>query len=404
MAIKSGDLLHVSDQILVDRLQTAGPGTLNQPQERIYELGNYQSTGVIRDIPDLTFSAESFDASAELESILCGLGADFNAAAAGTVYDLSKTVPLDVLSVFKKGRLDANPFDTAGSVALPYLTLESLNYRFGLKDNARQTATLRGDSIFYAGASAYQQVAVGTNTANQVVTLANAPIVYNGDLVAGPRYALSVSLKSGKRLAIGTDYTETAGGVVTILAAVPVTDSIKVVYQSAVVANYPQASNAPSTAIHPAAIKGKDVEIRIGGTAVTNRWTSVQQVTADWKVTLEKDEEFGNSQFVSQDYNVANVTGSVDIKPRSMAELMTRVYQIANVTPGEIVGPFTSIPLPLEIILHSNFDGSIIKTIYVPDARFTLPAFSGRVQQKLTTTFPFEGESGNMFIYKGLRP
>ena len=87
-----------------------------------------------------------------------------------------------------------------------------------------------------------------------------------------------------------------------------------------------------------------------------------------------------------------------------VADLMTRIYQIANVTPGEVAGPFTSQPLSLEIILHSNFDGSILKTIYVPDARFTLPAFSGRVQQKITTTFPFERDSGTMLVYKGLKP
>jgi hypothetical protein len=403
MAIKSGDLIHVGDQILVDRLQTAGPGTLNQPQERIYELGDYQSVGVIRDIPDLTFTAESFDASAELEAILCGLGSGFGAAADGTLYDCGKMFPLDVLSEFKKGRLDAAPFDVAGSVALPYLTVESLSYRFGLKDNARQTVTLRGDSIFYAEASAYQQLATGTATANQVVTLAHAPIVYNGDLVAGPRYALSVSLKSGKRLVLGTDYTETATAV-TVLAPVPTTDKIKVVYQSAVVANYPQASHALSSAIHPAAIKGKDIEVRVGGVTLSDRWTSVQSVTADWKVTLDKDEEFGNSQFVSQDYDVPAVSGAVDLKPRSFSELMTRIYQIANVTPGEVAGPFTSQPLELEILLHSNYDGSVIKTLYCPDARFTLPAFSGRVQQKLTTSFPFESESGNLYVYKGTKP
>lgn len=404
MAIKSGDLIHVGDQILIDRLQTAGPGTLNQPQERIYELGNYRSVGVIRDIPDLTFTAESFDASAELESLLTGYGSTFGTDPAGTEYDIGRAYPLDVVSQFKRGRLDPSPTDVAGSVALPFLTLETLSYRFGLKDNARQTATLRGDSIFYSEASGWEQSAAGTGTAGQVVTLAHAPVVYNGDLVNGPRYALSVSTKTGKRFLVNIDYTETAAGVITLLNPVPVTDFVKVVYQSAVVAQYPQASNAPPTAIHPAAIKGKDIEVRIGGVALTNRWTSIQQATAEWRVTLEKDEEFGNSQFVSQDYEVPAVSGSIDIKPRSVHELMTRIYQIANVTPGEVVGPFTSIPIPLEIILHSNFDGSIIKTIYVPDARFTLPAFSGRVQQKLTTTFPFEGETGQFFVYKGAKP
>lgn len=405
MAIKSGDLIHVGDQILVDRLQTAGPGTLNQPQERIYELGDYQSVGVIRDIPDLTFTAESFDASAELEAILCGVGSGFGAAADGTMYDCGAMFPLDVLSEFKKGRLDTNPFDVAGSVALPFLTVESLSYRFGLKDNARQTVTLRGDSIFYAEASAYQQIATGTNTANQVITLSHAPIVYNGDLVNGPRYALSVSLKSGKRLVLGVDYTETSAGVITILAPVATTDKIKVVYQSAIVANYPQASNAPSTAIHPAAIKGKDIEVRVGGVTITDRWSGVQSVTVEERLTLSQDLEFGNAQAVSQDYDIPAVTGTVEIKPRDVDELLKRVRQASGVaTDTEVIGANTAVPVPVEILLHSPDTGVVLKTLYIPDAVLTMPAFSGQVNNKLTVSFPFTSNSGVLQVFKGAKP
>jgi hypothetical protein len=122
-------------------------------------------------------------------------------------------------------------------------------------------------------------------------------------------------------------------------------------------------------------------------------------------VTLEKDEEFGNSQVVSQDFEVTAVTGSIDIKPRDYVELVKRVRQIAGVaSPNQVAGPLTAPPLELAIVLHSPDTGAPLKTLHIPDARFTLPGYSGRVQQKLTTTFNFESDSGVLNVYKGAKP
>ncbi len=410
MAIKSGELIHVGNQILVDRAQTAGPGTLNVPTEKIYELGNYQSVATIRDTPDLTFTMESLDVSAEIECML--LGVDFATAADGTVLPLSKCLPMDVASQFKTGRTATNPFDVTASVAVPYLVCDSISYRFGLRDNASQAVSLRGDSIFYASASAYVQTAAGTGAAGQTIALDNPALPYRGDTIAGTRYALGVSLKSGRRLSVGADYTEAATGTgdaravtITLTEAVPTGDQVRVIYQSTTAEVYPQLSNAAASATRPAAIKGRDIEVRIGGVTVTDRWSSIQSVTVEQRLELERDEEMGNAQVVAQDYDVPAVTGSVEIKPRDTAELLKRMRQIAGVTnPLEIVGPAQSAVLPVEIRLHSPQTGAVLKTLYVPDARFTLPGFTGTVQQKLTTTFAFESDGGTLIAYKGERP
>lgn len=51
MSIRGGQILHVANQFVVDRIQTGGPGTLNIPQEKVFELGNYRSVGIVRDSP-----------------------------------------------------------------------------------------------------------------------------------------------------------------------------------------------------------------------------------------------------------------------------------------------------------------------------------------------------------------
>jgi hypothetical protein len=137
MPIKGGDLIHVGNQVLLDRAQTAGPGQVNIPSDKIYELGNYQSVGTVFDIPDLSFPVESFDASAEMESMI--VGKDFATDADGTEYDLNKNLPVDIVSQFKTGKPPTNPFDVAVGVNVPALSLESVSYRFGLSDNASQT-------------------------------------------------------------------------------------------------------------------------------------------------------------------------------------------------------------------------------------------------------------------------
>jgi hypothetical protein len=363
MPIKGGDLIHVGNQVLLDRAQTAGPGQVNINQDKIYELGNYQSVGTVFDIPDLSFPVESFDASAELESML--VGKNFATDAAGTEYDLNTCLPVDVASQFKTGKTATNPFDVAVGVSVPYLVLESLSYRFGVTDNASQTATLRGDSIFYTPGSVYVQEATGTNTANQTVALTHGAYPYKGDVVNGTRYALAVTLRSGKRLLAGVDYTEAATGTgdtrtvtVTVLEPVAASDKIRVSYASDTVATYPQASHAVASATRPAAIRGRNIRVFVGGVDLTDQWTGVQSFTADWKVTLDRDLEFGNSEVVSQDYDVATVDGSLDLKPRDPMQLYKRVAQIAGAaTEKEVVGALQQAVLPLDIVLYSPETG-----------------------------------------------
>lgn len=422
MSIKAGELLHVGNQVVLDRVQTAG-GALNIPIEKIYELGNYQTVGQVRDIPDLTFNLESIDASAELEALLTNN--DFATDAAGTEYVISNWLPMDVAGQFKAGRSAAagggEEFEIIGGVAVPYLALESLSYRFGLRDNAGQTATLRGDGLFYGTGGVVIQEVAGAGTANQDIILStdggvtddDAVKEYNGDLVNGTRYALSVTLvNEGKRLSVGNDFTEAvdaplAGNVtLTVLEAVAVTETIRIVYltDNATPLTYAQAVHAAQSATRPAAVKGKDIEIRVGGVALTDRWSSVQSVQVDYRVNLERDEEMGNSQIVDQDYDVPEVTGTVQIKPRDFAEFMERIHQISNVPSGEVVGPNTSQALSMDVIIHSPEDGSVLKTLHVPDARFTLPGYTGRVQQKQTFDLAFDSDSGQLSAFKGARP
>ena len=480
MAVKAGSIIHVgNDTVLVDRIQSGGPGQVNIPTEKIYELGNYQSVATIRDTPDLTFQLESYDVSTEIETMLAGaaafrsvsdgvvtaadatvtsasaaftsadVGAQIVIPGAGTagatfystiitinsgtsiemaanavtsvgsnavlnispVLNLATVVPLDVASQFKAGQTATSPFAVVGSVCLPFLYPESIGYRFGYRDNAAQTASLRGDSIFWNPGSTYVEATAGTNTPAQAIATAQPAYQYNGD--GNPRRALSVTV-NGRRLTKDVDYTESYGAIttgacittVTVAAAVPTTQTVRIAYASPTAKSYLQNVH-PATNVKPAAVRGKDIDVYIGGYTPgadnsATKWTSVQAVTVDWSIQLDKDEEFGNYYAVSQDYDVPTVTGSIDIKPRDVTDILAKIKQVSGAsTTTEVYGAQSSTPLTLDIVIKDAANSNAtLKRIHVPDARFTVPGFQGQVQQKLTATLNFESDGGLLRVYK----
>src|SRR5688572_20638373 len=173
MAIKAGQILHDANGFVVDRIQTGGVGNLNIPEEKIYELGNYNTVATVRDIPDLSFDLESLDVSTEIEAL--NLFRDPTAVIDGDEFDFIDAVPLDVISPFKSSQ---GQYDIIRGLVIPYLTLENVTYRFGTRANATQSYTLRGDSVYYIPGSPYYEEFTGDGV-EDTFTLAHTAIPYN---------------------------------------------------------------------------------------------------------------------------------------------------------------------------------------------------------------------------------
>jgi len=423
IAIKSGQILHAMNTFVVDRIQTGGPGNLNIPTEKINELGNYQSVATVRDVPDLTFSMDCLDVDTEVEGILAGsanpnadpMGTD---GVTGTKYSIAYPKPVDVVSPWKSA---VGAFDIVRGAAIPHLALESINYRYGLRENAGETFSMRGDSIFYVPGQPYLMTAVGDGARTAFAfnddrattqPAARTALIYSEQ--GEDLYALNVSV-DGVRQNRGLDYTETATAV-TFLTAPPTGARVRIVFGAAAGTTYPQTVHQ-GTAVKPGAIRGKDIQVYVGdtvgdGTGAPLRWTDVQAFNLTWQVTLEDDYEFGNPRSLARDAtDVPAVSGSIDLKPITTAALFVKLNQITGVDPTEIVGPQSSVTLPMEIRLlnpesggsSAQAKGAVLKTLYIPDARFTVPGYEGRVQQKLVQTVNFESDTGILEIFKGRR-
>ena len=184
MAVKGSQILHDAQGFVVDRLQSAGVGSVNIPEEKIYELGNFNAVANVRDIPDLSFDMESYDVSTEIEAILTGV--DPTSVVDGQEFDFGNTKPIDVISPFKSA---LNQYDIIKGIAVPALTLERATYRFGVGQNSTQSFTLRGDSIYYIPGTPYLQVE--TNTGTGTYNFDNTAVLYNES--GSNVYALKIS-------------------------------------------------------------------------------------------------------------------------------------------------------------------------------------------------------------------
>lgn len=405
MAIKSGQILHVgNDTTLVERLQTGGPGQLNIPKDKVYELGNYLSVGTVRDTPDLQYSLESLDVSCDLEALLT------RRVIGDGSFDLSTCKPLDLATPLKPGKDAAAPFVTTKAVGIPFLYPESISYRFGLKDNASQTVQLRGDSIYYCPGSVYVQISTAAVAPGGTILTTNPAGLYVD--ASGSRRVLSVEVNND-RLSFGTDYTVTSAGAtpfevatVTFTNAIVVGSHIRIMYFSNVTREYLQAVHTVAS-VKPAAIRGRDIDVYIGGYdpgdipgSAVNKWGTVQSANVDWKVQLDPDEEFGNYERYGQDFETPEVTGTITIKPRSVDEFYAKLRQATGVaTATEAIGPNLADLLELDIVIKNPVDGATLKRLHVPDARFTVPGFNPRVQQKLTLEVPFDSDGGQLVAY-----
>lgn len=410
---------------IVDRIQTGGAGNLNIPQERVYELGDFQSVGVVRDVPDLSFTLDVLDVGTQVEALLCGsanpasdtLG---NGTVPGALYNLSAASVVDIISPFKSAQ---GAYNVVKGVAVPQLSLETIAYRYGLRQNAGETFTLRGDSIYYVPGIPFLTTATGDGTTTGYTFTAHVAgdgatptaltaLTYTES--GGTFRALNVSV-NGVRQNKGTDYTEDEHGVT--FATAPASGAkIRIVFganQDAggapIEVDYTQAVHADLT-VKPAAIRGRDINVYIGGLGDDNKWHDVQSFECDWRVTLDADYEFGNAHAVNRDYvDAPDVTGTIEIKSMTVDALFRKLNQITGVDAADVVGPMSSVTLPIVVELRNPDSGgtsavprgTVLKTLFIPDARFTIPGYEGRVSQKLTSQLQWTSDKGILQVVKG---
>ena len=206
MALKSNQILFTGsvgggssgtsygNSFIIDRIQS-GDINPNITNETITEVGNPKPVGIIRDAPAaLTTTIESYDVTAKLEAILLNLDPqDSTSLTPGMALDFGNQVPFSLLCPIRQG---INLSAVYGGVIMPHMSLSEVSYRFGLKQDAQQTYTLNGDSMFYgpAGTVPCEMISAGDGTLGQVFTLPYAPVAYTDPASGNTMFVLNVTV------------------------------------------------------------------------------------------------------------------------------------------------------------------------------------------------------------------
>lgn len=420
MAINGGQIIHTAGQFVIDRIQSAGPGDLSIPETKIKELGNYESVATVRDKPELQFNLETLDMTAEIEALLLGKEdpSTFPTTVGSNEIDLNKSVPVDIMSLWKSKR---GQFNIVKGVIMPFLSIDSATYRFAVGDNGTKSYTLSGDSIFYV--PAVPKIKSFTLTSATTYTIPDTAIFYKpggANIYITSAILINDTDGSHRRLSYegaspGTSGYDCTATSITIGGNMSTDyDRLQVTYGTLQATSYTQDGNdpyghqvhEPNLAVKPAAIRSKDIEIYIGNndpTPVFTKLTGVQSFEVTWSVTREKDEELGNDQAVANDYDVPEVSGSIELKAFDPADFFDKLAMFTGIPNTEIIGPNITVPLPVEARIKHPDTGARLATYYIPDARFQVPGYNGQVDAKQSSTISYSSEGGKLLQYNGSR-
>jgi hypothetical protein len=402
VSIKGGQAVWEGNSFVFKRAQTVGVDNLNVPSEKVYEVGDDLAVQTVYDIPDLSFGVESWDVSPSIEAKIVDL--DPNTIADGTEINFLNAIPLDIIAAYKKRKgLDT----VVGSHIAPSVTLERVAYRFATRQNATKQFTFRGDSLYWVPGTSWQDTFT-SNGSQTTHAFAHGPALRFND--AGDSvYALGVCYVETDgtyhRLFHGVDYTDTNAGI-TFIHIPPNAAKVRVVYGSAAADTRPQTLFPPSSTLL-GALRSKDWDLYVGtagATAGLGRWDGVTGFELNRSVNLDNDEEFGNPHYVSQDYDAADVAGTITVRARDVANLFNKVQQATGTPANEVAGINVGVSLPMEFRLSHPETGALLETLYVPDAQIQVPPPQNRANSKMDVTFPWSSASGDTRVFKGARP
>ena len=419
MTVKAGQIITVAGHTVVQRLQTQGLGNARVPINTIREIGNNLIVDQVPGEPDFTFSMESLAVDCSVESLLHGGFSTGSAATqgagqadpAGTPYDWSTCQAINICSPWKDPTTYSSGTVNAGHLIPGYFP-QKISYKFGVTENSSLTAELRGGSFFYGNGFAPTEDVFTANGSATVFVTANPAVQYRRGGALGTTFQNVFGvLVNGFNQVEGEDYTVSGGGAapgsvatITFITAPANGAQIRVAYFTSAATAYPQAV-AESALVLPGAVRGRNIKLSISSAAI-GAWQQVygvQTFTLDASFDITPERELNNDEIIGFTVNSTNVTGGMTMHAKDKNAFFTFMQLMTGVNSAqELIGwlNMSSMRLKLEIFDPRN-PGSVLKTLYVSDARFDIPATPARVNTVVDFAFQFASLSGDYIAYKG---
>jgi hypothetical protein len=420
VTVKAGDIVTVAGHTVLQRLQSQGLTNAKIPVSTIREIGNDLVVDKVPQEADFTFAMESLAVDCSLEAILHGevatgstpeTGAGF-ADATGTEYKWETSQQINVISPWKDP-LSFGSGNVAAGHIIPGYFPSKLSYKFGVTDNSSMSAELRGGMFYYADFAPTEDVFTGV-TGTQAYVSEEPAIRYRRGGVSGSTFEVALGvLVNGVWMVRDEDFAETGGGPASAAEAVTVTftgytvktgDAIRVAYFTTNAHSFPE-SVKESAITMPGAVRGRNICVSVasGGADTWQRMFGVQNFGLDASFDITPERELCNDELVGFTVNGTDTTGTIGMHAKDQSAFFTFLKQITGLdTTQEVVGYLNLNPLRVKIeIQDPKNPGSILKTLYIPDAIFDIPATPARVNAVVDFSFTFESLTGTYSAFKG---
>jgi hypothetical protein len=420
MSIRAGSIVLVGGRNIIDRLQTAGL-TGQVPIETIREIGNDLVVDKVPGEPDYTFTAESWDVTADIMAFLQGRVGNPTVGeppgyldAAGTEYRWENCRFVNVTSPWKDDTGSQGGHIGAGLI-LPGYYPTRMTLRYGVAENATESVDLAGGAFYYGQAPPVEEYAVGDGTIVAFVTAESARAFRIGGAGGATFRRVFGVLLNGVLQVPGVDYVESVPGgtltgasaLTTITFTTPpaVSAQIRLTYFTETAKAWPQALNADSL-VKPGAVRGRDIEVYVG-TRGTDQVLlhGMQSFELTASIDTAADREMGQADPVGRSINGTDATGTATMRPTDRSHFFDALSRVTGVAPGEVFGFFNTHKVPVEVKIKDPANrANTLKTIYVADGQFQPPGLPARVNTATDFPFQFDSASGSFSMFKGDRP
>lgn len=364
--------------------------TLNSdlPATDIYEIGNNTLAGTTTDIPNITLTFSAFDVGVRVFSVLTGTDETAYPAAGVNIDQLGE---VDAILYIK----DATLSDYVKSAHARRLQVRDFSFSYSVDGESTEDYTIIGSAKrWFKNDVIVDRFTVGTTS----FTLTETPLVLkNGD------YGLSVIL-NGEYLDTETVGAPAAAGEYNINSGTKTlttfdtrTSQCIVVYHAHKAGNNWTYISDPN---HPAAIRGKDVEVKIALTDIVR----VQSVTINGNLNVQPVREMYNDEIVGYQRQTPTVDGTITVLDTD-TELLDLLLNGAATADTEFEIGVECVPsgVPLEVILTDPCDGTVQKTVYIPEIVLTGDSWTSNVNQNATYTLNWKSNTAECIIYSGSR-
>lgn len=412
MSVHAGEILHLGSQTVIDRIQSAGLGDVRLPMETIREVGNREVVDKVPGEPDFTFTMESLDVSTDLMAFLTGRPVTGSGSAtapgatdpAHTSYDWLDCRFINIVSPWKNPSTGSAGTIEAGHLVPGYYP-KRLRYRFGVTDNSTQEVELGGGSFFYAEYAPYEQIGSGNGVQTAFASTYPAIQYRRGGLGGTTFRSVFGVIVNGQLQTEGVDYTVSGGSAgptgstatITFTTAPANGVDVRFCYFTSQSFAFPQTVHA-STVVKPAAVRGRNIRVLVNGSRVGGIQSAELEATTEGEV----ERELGSEDIVGFSVTGTDTNGSFTVRSKDRDAFFDLLQAVTGVARNEVYGWFNDNTVTLQIQIEDPRNpGSIIKTIYVHDAKFQPPGTPARVNTPTDFAVNWESTSGTFQEYKG---